>query len=54
MLAAVPGDLEPSSAELDLAVQLWHILSTDAGQHGTDPSPDVLAGSLAAASTRPW
>ncbi|RSM40926.1 DNA-binding response regulator [Amycolatopsis balhimycina DSM 5908] len=52
VLAVVPEDAEPPSAELELAAQLWHILSTDAGRRATDPSPDILAGSLAAASAR--
>ncbi|WP_103350419.1 response regulator transcription factor [Amycolatopsis sp. CA-128772] len=52
VLAVVPEAAQPPSAELDLAVRLWHILSTDAGRRAADPEPEVLAGSLAAASAR--
>ncbi len=52
VIAVVPEAAEPPSAELELAAQLWHIVSTDAGQRATDPGPDVLASSLAAASAR--
>jgi DNA-binding NarL/FixJ family response regulator len=52
VLAVVPEAAEPPSAELELAIRLWDIVSTDAGQRATDPGPDVLAGSLAAASAR--
>lgn len=52
VIAVVPEAAEPPSAELELAAQLWHIASTDAGQRATDPGPDVLASSLAAASAR--
>ncbi|MGW3964481.1 helix-turn-helix transcriptional regulator [Amycolatopsis sp. NPDC005003] len=52
VIAVVPEAAEPPPAELELAARLWHIVSTDAGQRATDPGPDVLAGSLAAASAR--
>jgi DNA-binding CsgD family transcriptional regulator len=52
VLAVVPEDTALPTAELELAGQLWHILSTDAGQRATDPGPDVLAGNLAAATAR--
>jgi DNA-binding CsgD family transcriptional regulator len=52
VVAVVPEATQPPAAELALAARLWHIVSTDAGQRATDPSPDVLAGSLAAASAR--
>ena len=52
VLAVVPADAEPPAAELGLVSQLWNVLSTDAGQRATDPGPDVLASSLAAASAR--
>ncbi|UOX85653.1 LuxR C-terminal-related transcriptional regulator [Amycolatopsis sp. FBCC-B4732] len=52
VLAVVPEAGELRSANLELAAQLWHIVSTDAAQRATDPGPDVLASSLAAASAR--
>lgn len=52
MLAVVPEAPEPAPAELELAVRLWDIVSIDAGRRATDPGPDVLAGSLAAAAAR--
>jgi DNA-binding CsgD family transcriptional regulator len=52
VLAVVPVGAEPPAAELGLVSQLWNVLSTDAGQRATDPGPDVLASSLAAASAR--
>jgi DNA-binding CsgD family transcriptional regulator len=52
VLAVVPADAELPAAELGLVSQLWNVLSTDAGQRATDPGPDVLASSLAAASAR--
>ncbi|MCR6489347.1 response regulator transcription factor [Amycolatopsis sp. OK19-0408] len=52
VLALVPTDGELPTADLELAAQLWHILSTDAGQRATDPGPDVLASNLAAATAR--
>ena len=52
VLAVVPESAEIPLAELELAGQLWHILSTDAGQRATDPGPDVLASNLAAATAR--
>jgi DNA-binding CsgD family transcriptional regulator len=52
VLAVVPESAEIPLAELELAGQLWHILSTDAGQRATDPGPDILASNLAAATAR--
>ncbi len=52
VLAMVPEDAEPPAAELELAAQLWDILSTDAGQRAADPGPEVLASNLAAATAR--
>jgi DNA-binding CsgD family transcriptional regulator len=52
VLAVVPERAEIPLAELELAGQLWHILSTDAGQRATDPGPDILASNLAAATAR--
>ncbi|MEV7096973.1 LuxR C-terminal-related transcriptional regulator [Amycolatopsis sp. NPDC051045] len=52
VLAVVPEAAEPPSAELELAVRLWDIVSVDAGRRATDPGPDVVASSLAAASAR--
>jgi DNA-binding CsgD family transcriptional regulator len=52
VLAVVPESAEIDDAKLELTGQLWHILSTDAGQRATDPGPDVLAGNLAAATAR--
>lgn len=52
VLAVVPEQAEPPTAELELAARLWHILSTDAGQRAADPGPEVLAGNLAAATAR--
>ncbi|MGW4524921.1 helix-turn-helix transcriptional regulator [Amycolatopsis sp. NPDC004378] len=52
VLVVVPEEGELPIAELGLAAQLWHVLSTDAGQRAADPGPDVLAGNLAAATAR--
>jgi DNA-binding CsgD family transcriptional regulator len=52
VLAVVPESAEIPLAELELAGQLWHVLSTDAGQRATDPGPDILASNLAAATAR--
>lgn len=52
VLAVVPEDKELPTAELELAGQLWHVLSTDAGQRAAEPGPDVLASNLAAATAR--
>ncbi|WIY02743.1 LuxR C-terminal-related transcriptional regulator [Amycolatopsis mongoliensis] len=52
VLAVVPEDTELPTVELELAAQLWHVLSTDVGQRAADPGPDVLASNLAAATAR--
>ena len=52
VLAVVPKDPDPPAEMLELAVRLWHLLSTDAAQRATDPGPDVLASNLAAATAR--
>ncbi|GAB3160983.1 response regulator transcription factor [Amycolatopsis stemonae] len=52
VLVVVPEEGELPIVELGLAAQLWHVLSTDAGQRAADPGPEVLAGNLAAATAR--
>lgn len=52
MLVVVPDGDVPSARDLGLAVRLWHLSCTDAGQRAVDPGPDVLATNLAAASAR--
>ena len=52
VLAVVPEDADPPEEALELAVRLWHLVSTDAAQRATDPGPDVLASNVAAATAR--
>nr|WP_239154098.1 LuxR C-terminal-related transcriptional regulator [Amycolatopsis sp. FDAARGOS 1241] len=52
VIALVPNEAEPSATALRLSARLWQLTSVDAGQRAVDPSPDVLAGNLAAAAAR--
>jgi DNA-binding CsgD family transcriptional regulator len=43
---------EPGDAALAIAGRLWNVVSVEARQRAVDPAPDLLAGSLAAATAR--
>lgn len=52
LVLVLPEGAVPSPSELAVVGRLWSLLSVDAAQRATDPAPDLLGGSLAAATAR--